>query len=572
MAAKIREKKLHAWLPPAFLLLALGVALMVFTFYSTYGSLEDEHRSHLMDLAWSADRNLSVMLSQSREELWYAAAFSPDAENAYLSSGDGEAMAAHLNSFPVLRTSYISAIVLLREGKPVLSSDGTDGSAYTFPETFDPEALCLCTHENGDHYLAVIRRSPFSEMFYAAMLELPAFYRQLAGNELADEYWLVLYNLENQLFLQNDKNQPEAKLLSPEEALERQDGISILVKSELEQKINTENYSFDDKKYAAYTRNLMAVIPSGLNGNGLFAVGVAVACTNLENILLDTFLQMSLGCLLILAGICLLMAIILRNRRANEALREKTELMRQQNESMQELLEKTKELAHHQRLETIGTLTSGIAHEFSNLLTPIMGYSIMTMESLPEGCDELMDNLSEIYSASQRAKSLIARISSLSRKNSESSFQYHSPDQLLDKVEEMTKQSRPKKVEVVKRYHCPEDCVFVHETQIIQMLLNIILNAFQAMAAAGGTLTVETEETDDQVFIRVRDTGHGIPKEALEKIFDPFFTTKEPGHGTGLGLAIARQIAEQHSGTITVQSQAGEGTVFTVTLPRHCRT
>ena len=236
---------------------------------------------------------------------------------------------------------------------------------------------------------------------------------------------------------------------------------------------------------------------------------------------------------------------------------------------MQQLLDATRELAHHQRLEMIGTMTSSIAHEFNNLLTPIMGYSILTMEKLPEGNDELYDNLSEIYDASRRAKSLISRLSALSRKGSTSEATAFSPDALLDKVEEMALPAKPKNVVLIKEYHCPERCLTANETQIGQLLLNLIINAFQAMEPDGGTLTVSTARRDGQVIFRVADTGPGIEPELLPRIYDPFFTTKEMGRGTGLGLAIVHQIVDEHKGEISVESAPGKGTAFTISLPEN---
>ena len=106
-----------------------------------------------------------------------------------------------------------------------------------------------------------------------------------------------------------------------------------------------------------------------------------------------------------------------------------------------------------------------------------------------------------------------------------------------------------------------------NETQLSQMLLNLVLNAFQAMENRKGTVTVYSGLEDDQVELRVSDTGTGIPEEIKKQIFEPFFTTKEAGKGTGLGLAIVQQVVEEHKGSIKVQSQEGMGSEFIVKLP-----
>ena len=246
-------------------------------------------------------------------------------------------------------------------------------------------------------------------------------------------------------------------------------------------------------------------------------------------------------------------------------------MLRKKNEAMEELNRQTQELAHHQRLETIGTLTSSIAHEFNNLLTPLMGYSILVLEQLPPEDTELYDSMLEIYSASQKAKTIISRLSDLSRKNASLTYQFLSPDELARRVLEVSAPARPAKVEVRLEPGCPHPWLYGNETQLSQLLLNLVLNSFHAMSEEGGTLTLSTAVEGEWVLFRVMDTGQGIPPEVLPKIFDPFFTTKDSGKGTGLGLAIVRQVTEEHQGEITVDSQVGKGTVITVRFPIHRR-
>jgi len=116
--------------------------------------------------------------------------------------------------------------------------------------------------------------------------------------------------------------------------------------------------------------------------------------------------------------------------------------------------------------------------------------------------------------------------------------------------------------------NCWDQRIQANEIQISQLLLNLTLNAFQAMAEHGGTLTISTTFDEQSLHIQMKDTGCGIPKEHMDRIFEPFFTTKEAGKGTGLGLAIAVQVVENHKGSIRAESMPGEGTVFHIRLPR----
>lgn len=224
-------------------------------------------------------------------------------------------------------------------------------------------------------------------------------------------------------------------------------------------------------------------------------------------------------------------------------------------------------MAHRQRLETIGLLTSSISHEFNNLLTPIMGYSLMALEKLePEG--EIYDDILEVYTASGKAKELILRLSDLSRKNSSDFFRTLSPDDLVHKTITVASPAKPDNVEVKLSLNCLGQQIDANELQLNQLLLNLVVNGFQAMEQTGGTLMVRTWFDEKHITMEVSDTGCGIEKSAMAHIFDPFFTTKPTGKGTGLGLAIAAQVAEDHHGTITVASTPGKGTAFTVKLPR----
>ena len=264
-------------------------------------------------------------------------------------------------------------------------------------------------------------------------------------------------------------------------------------------------------------------------------------------------------------GLCLILIVWMfgRGRREIRALKRK-------NEAMEELNRQMQDLAHHQRLELIGTLTSSISHEFNNLLTPIMGYSLMALERIDEQDTELYDGVLEIYEASRKAKAIISRLSDLSRRNSEAFFREVSLDELVKKTLDVATPAKPEQVEIKLNLNCWDQRIQANELQLSQLLLNLILNGFSAISGKGGILTVDTWFDEDSAFLAVSDTGCGIPEENLPRIFEPFFTTKEAGAGTGLGLAIAAQVAEEHHGTIHVESAVGKGTVFTVTLPRHC--
>ncbi len=299
---------------------------------------------------------------------------------------------------------------------------------------------------------------------------------------------------------------------------------------------------------------------------GCIVMGILLVSQTVEHLKGDTLLLgIGLGSILLGLGLLLLDVDTLtrENRRAAAELKR----MKERQSALEAISKQTRELAHHQRLETIGTLTSSIAHEFNNLLTPIMSYSLLTLERLPAEEEELYDNVLEIYNASQKAKVIISRLSDLSRKNSPRTIHEVSTDELVQKALDIALPAKPEKVEVKLNLNCWDLRILANEIQICQLFLNLMLNAFSAMEH-GGTLQIDSTYDDDRVRLRFKDTGCGIPQALQKKIFDPFFTTKEPGKGTGLGLAIVAQVLEEHKGDIQLQSTPGEGSTFTVSFPR----
>ena len=211
-------------------------------------------------------------------------------------------------------------------------------------------------------------------------------------------------------------------------------------------------------------------------------------------------------------------------------------------------------------------MTASIAHDFNNLLTPIMGYSIMTMEMLPADATDLQENLMEIYDASVKAKDIVTRLADLTKKGKEENFTELEVDEVIQSALKVTLPAKPKEVEVKANFNAEGQYIKADRTQISQMVMNIVLNAYDAMKD-GGTLLVSTRISGEEAVLRFKDSGCGMDTETLSRIFDPFYTTKESGKGTGLGLAIVAQIVETHGGKIYVDSEPGEGTEFRIYIP-----
>jgi len=256
--------------------------------------------------------------------------------------------------------------------------------------------------------------------------------------------------------------------------------------------------------------------------------------------------------------------MLLSRRRENQLQ------IQRENKYLRELNRSQEESQHNQRLRMIGTLTGGIAHEFRNLLTPIMGYSGMMRESMPPD-SPYRDDVDEIYHSAVRAKEIIQQVTSLSRKNLDPALEPVSLDEVVKGVLKVAMTFKPSDVVIESQVNFANHMMKGNKTQLNQIFLNLINNAFQAMPS-GGTLAIagssaKGEDGHGRLVLSFSDSGVGIDRENLESIFDPFFSTKRAGEGTGLGLSVVQNIVDAHNGKITVKSAPGQGATFTLAFP-----
>jgi signal transduction histidine kinase len=243
--------------------------------------------------------------------------------------------------------------------------------------------------------------------------------------------------------------------------------------------------------------------------------------------------------------------------------------------SLQKQLDGLKEqLTESQRLATIGTIAAVIAHEFNNLLTPIVSYSqyaLQNAEGDKPDMELICKALSKSFQGSSKAGKICSSMLGLAR--GESSFGPVNVQKIVEDTLVILARD-PQKDGIALRVQVqPDVTVHADPVQIEQVLLNLLINARQAMLGKGGSITIKCQYIeDDEVRIQVIDTGPGIPEKLQTKIFEPFFTTKGTAKkgeakGTGLGLAICKEIIEHHQGRIQVESQVGKGTTFSIYLP-----
>ena len=225
------------------------------------------------------------------------------------------------------------------------------------------------------------------------------------------------------------------------------------------------------------------------------------------------------------------------------------------------------QLFQSEKLASLGRLAAGVAHEINNPLTSILLYGYLMQEKL-EDKHPLEENLKYILEDAERCQEIVKNLLAYSRQTSPSKDIFYLNDLVGESLRLIRDQKLFMHVKVVKDLDSGQILVNADKNQLCQVLINLIINAFDAMES-NGILTLRTGRAPEggKVFLEVTDTGGGIPPENLSKIFDPFFTTKELGKGTGLGLSMAYGIMEENQGKISIESTGPEGTTIRLELP-----
>ena len=237
------------------------------------------------------------------------------------------------------------------------------------------------------------------------------------------------------------------------------------------------------------------------------------------------------------------------------------------------------QLQQAQKMESIGTLAGGISHDFNNSLQAILGYAQMLLLDTEEK-DSKYPKLLQIEMAARRASELTQQLLAFSRKV-ESQLRPVDLNQEVKQVEKLLKRTIPRMINIELDLEQDLNIINADPSQVEQILMNLAVNARDAMGEQG-TLKIETKNITldeeycknylgtipgDYVLLALSDTGHGMDKETSERIFEPFFTTKEIGKGTGLGLSMVYGLIKKHQGHITCQSEPGKGTCFKIYFP-----
>jgi len=240
----------------------------------------------------------------------------------------------------------------------------------------------------------------------------------------------------------------------------------------------------------------------------------------------------------------------------------------------EEVNKKTSELLHAAKMASLGTLSSGIAHEFNNILGALIGHVSLALEK--KDPKEMEEALQIALMASERACDIVSRLQDFAKKREGEHELYNVNEAITNTIKLIERDFLSNNIKIEKKLSI-KALVRGSQSQMEQVILNLLINSRHAMPA-GGTIKLSSSISDGRVTIRIHDTGHGIPTEIKDRIFEPFFTTKgvvgmgksfgsQDNEGLGLGLSVSLGIIEDHKGSIRLVETSQKGTIFEIILP-----
>lgn len=544
-----------------------GIILLFFSFGHHVSDYLRLHQSRAEEDAKRIDENIAEALGDYEATLEYLLnheIFS-GLHDRWISSGDEKSVQKYLTDHLLLQSRCMVNVVMRQDEEILLSVNQPE--EYSFEKIKGKDNYYLCHDAEEKVYLGIADKAK-DGIEYVIIVDLEKFYDYTADEKeplrggvvfVSIDGSFVIYKEHGRLIIdRTDKAIKDAK---------NTESIKALREAHQRQEAGIISYTHYNPREKEESKGHLLAIPVSETENGFFTIGVVVNFgETIRSIQTATVLAVGSG-FMVAGGLALLLSATLQVVNENKKRKQEVEKLSEKNAEMEKANLELQEQAHRQRLETIGILTAGVAHEFNNLLTPIMGYSMMSLEQLPDDNSELYDNLLEIYQSSCKAKEVISRLLQMTKKKETIEYTPLFIDQIIKKTLGLLKSSQPKKVSVEENLNCENVKVCCNETLIMQMIMNLVLNSFQIMEENGGVVDITTRLEDGNIWIAVGDNGPGIMDYNLDKIFEPFFTTKYAMKGVGLGLSIVHQVVEAHHGTIKVENREEGGCVFEISLP-----
>ena len=581
MKEKKKDRQRNGYLAAAAGLLYAVLLALAFARVSVWNeykqSIIDNQKQQMLLTAQSLADNLEVLIEEYKADLEALSGMA-----LRRTEGDGEPDWTVFQEYAGAHHAFVYDIMLENEdGEVVRSMKGHRIiTIYSVSAVDSTMKLYQARLDNGEIYL-ILKKKTEHKNSISLVIDGQAYYQSMiSGIRLGTNGYVVVKDSKGTILMHPAQEQwgidviygrrqlyPDKDLASLEDMIDKQnqgqEGVS-------------EYYSYWwTEPEAPRVKKISAYSPAPI-GKDFLVVSAVIDYDDIYIPIAEGFLKLVMVFSGIIGAILLMGAymfrLVLQRKKDTEQIAYLTEL----NRLLEEMHQSEEAIAHQQRLQIMGTMTGGIAHEFNNLLTPIMGYAEMLMMDLDEDCGSY-DSASEIYEASVKAKEIIQQISSLSRKNM-------GAERMMKRALKLVRSVCPSNVHLETDLDFRGKCILGNETQMNQVILNICVNAIHAIGHEDGRIlvrgrTVEKRDLesgcpvpvsgtwDEYVRIGIEDNGCGMSQDVLKQIFDPFFTTKKGGKGTGLGLALVEQIITSHRGYIYAQSQPGNGSVFHIYLP-----
>lgn len=570
----------------------LGILFLLFLFLTAAGvGVWKKYRDRLMEnqfeqLQISARSLAGSMETSMKEYIWdfHILESIQDHETA-TPWEDTQKYSAYLNE----GNSFVEDVFWINKDGEFLGS--ISGKKFQNPvfltESKEGIYFLQMEDEKGKRYI-VLKEKLFTEKQFCIAVDEEEYYQKLISRiRVGENGYVVVKNSDGKIIMHPEDEQWGIDVIEGRKELYPNLDLSSLERMVEEQKSGREGIS----QYYSYwwtdpelprVYKVSAYAPVDLGGD-FWVVSAVMDYDEFYEPIRDGFINICL----IASGIFLLVFLLFVFLGKMSSDRKKSEgeikYLKELNALLEEVHQGEEKIAHQQRLQIMGTMTGGIAHEFNNFLTPIMGYAEILMMELPPDSEQY-DSACEIYEASEKAKEVVRQISSLSRKNVETVYRLMPAQKLFTRAVKMVESICPVHVKLTADIQAGEAKILGNATQINQVILNICVNAVHAIGKKEGMLEIKVRLCRRQelpghvaerfldlwkeyLTITITDNGCGMDKEVLKHIFDPFFTTKKGGEETGLGLALAEQIILSHKGCIYAESQQGKGSCFRIYLP-----
>ena len=573
------------------LILAIGIMGIVtyLLFHSFSDVILDTHRNNLMNITESAANNLEIYLrsfqvdTQSMLELTQF----QEAEEA-CANMDYEPMNRFLEEAISRRKNEIVYMSYYQSPRGYCANAGVD-NLYSTTKLLGSddifEKIAIAKDTDGEYYFCVGAHSERDGWLYMYVSMRTVFEKTSGYIQMGSNGYVMYKDSDGMILMHPVDEQIGIDVLADRKKMHPDFDFSeleVLIEHQLAPMTGVETYYsyWWGAEHPTKVKKVSAYLPLYL-GDDFIVVSSVIDYSEVAGQIQSHAVQMLTVLTLMFVTVLIVMAGLWQSmRKQNQTAQENRRLV-EINENLEKLRREEEHLAHQQRLQLVGTMTSGIAHEFNNLLTPIMGYSTLILDGM-DPSDENYEDMEAILDSAVKAKEIIARINQFSGKNAEKMMSPIHVAETLDKAILLTDAAKRRYIKLVTELERERDICMGNPTQIQQMVMNLCNNALQAMGSEPGTLTVrgaaiqainmknpyfKGKEKKWFYMITVSDTGCGMSEETMSQIFVPFFTTKRPGEGTGLGMSVVQRMVEAHDGMICADSEEGVGTTFTIYLP-----